>query len=302
MSKIHYPAFIQEDFPLDFLYQGKVRDVYQYSKDKLLIITTDRISAFDQVLNTTINGKGIVLTRLAYFWLNKVDSIVPTHLINCPKNRDEINSALAHLNLSDEVLSRSMLVNKVKPLPIEAVVRGYLIGSGYQEYKKSKTVCGIKLKEGLEEFAKLEEPIFTPATKASIGEHDINISFSQASDIVGINLINQVKRISLQIYNMAYEYALKRGIIIADTKFEFGLDENDNLVLIDEVLTPDSSRFYSYQDFEKSKHKQDFSKQIVRDYLLSNKNEKGNIPLNLPDKIVKKTINRYEKILSILTS
>ena len=283
---------INIDLPL--IHQGKVRDIYSLDQDHLLMITSDRISAFDVVFDDPIIDKGKVLTEVSNFWFEKTQSIVANHL--------------SHLNLEDylpndqitAISGRYVIAKKLKPIAIEAIVRGYLIGSGWKDYQKDCSVCGIKLPENLQLAQKLPEPIFTPSTKAAVGDHDINVSLKEAEEIVGKDLANQVADISLQIYKYAADYALDRGIIIADTKFEFGLDENNNVVLMDEVLTPDSSRFWSLKDYQVGTSPTSFDKQIIRDYLETldwNKQPPGP---KLPEEIVQKTANKYKEIKAIL--
>jgi phosphoribosylaminoimidazole-succinocarboxamide synthase len=283
---------INIDLPL--IHQGKVRDIYSLDQDHLLMITSDRISAFDVVFDDPIIDKGKVLTEVSNFWFEKTQSIVANHL--------------SHLNLEDylpndqitAISGRYVIAKKLKPIAIEAIVRGYLIGSGWKDYQKDCSVCGIKLPENLQLAQKLPEPIFTPSTKAAVGDHDINVSMKEAEEIVGKDLANQVADISLQIYKYAADYALERGIIIADTKFEFGLDENNNVVLMDEVLTPDSSRFWSLKDYQVGTSPTSFDKQIIRDYLETldwNKQPPGP---KLPEEIVQKTANKYKEIKAIL--
>jgi phosphoribosylaminoimidazole-succinocarboxamide synthase len=276
------------------LRRGKVRDVYDLG-DNLLIVATDRVSAFDVVLPTGIPNKGKVLTQISIYWFRQTEDIVKNHLISA--NVDDYPAVLRPYK---EVLrDRSMLVKKAKPLPIEAIVRGYLSGSGWKEYKKSGTVCGIRLPEGLVESARLEAPLYTPSTKADEG-HDINITFEETIKLVGADVAQRVRETSLKVYNKARDIAEKKGIIIADTKMEFGLYEND-LILIDEILTPDSSRFWSIKDYQPGKGQDSFDKQIVRDYLLSLDWDQTYPGPELPEEIVRKTAKRYEEILQILT-
>jgi phosphoribosylaminoimidazole-succinocarboxamide synthase len=283
---------INIDLPL--IHQGKVRDIYSLDQDHLLMITSDRISAFDVVFDDPIIDKGKVLTEVSNFWFEKTQSIVANHL--------------SHLNLEDylpndqitAISGRYVIAKKLKPIAIEAIVRGYLIGSGWKDYQKDSSVCGIRLPENLQLAQKLPEPIFTPSTKAAVGDHDINVSMKEAEKIVGKDLANQVADISLQIYKYAADYALERGIIIADTKFEFGLDENNNVVLMDEVLTPDSSRFWSLKDYQVGTSPTSFDKQIIRDYLETLDWNKQSPGPKLPEEIVQKTANKYKEIKEIL--
>lgn len=278
-----------------FLRSGKVRDIYEI-EDYLLIIATDRVSAFDVVLPNGIPGKGRVLTQISLFWFNQVKDLVENHIVTA--NVDEFPEPLRKYR---EILEgRSMLVKKAKPLPVECIVRGYITGSGWKDYQKTGNVCGIKLPEGLLESQKLPEPIYTPSTKAEEG-HDINISFEETIEILGEETANRVKELTLSIYKRASEIAEKKGIIIADTKMEFGFFDG-KLILIDELLTPDSSRFWSMKDYAPGKPQDSYDKQIVRDYLLSIKWDKKPPAPTLPEDIVKKTAERYEEIFRILTS
>ena len=283
---------INVDLPL--VHQGKVRDIYSLDEDHLLMITSDRISAFDVVFDDPIIDKGKVLTEVSNFWFEKTQSIVANHLSDL---------SLENYLPGDQVTAisgRYVIAKKLKPIAIEAIVRGYLIGSGWKDYQNDNSVCGIRLPENLQLAQKLPEPIFTPSTKAAVGDHDVNVSLKEAEEIVGKDLANQVADISLQIYKYAADYALKRGIIIADTKFEFGLDENNDVVLMDEVLTPDSSRFWSLKDYQVGTSPTSFDKQIIRDYLETLDWNKQSPGPKLPDEIVQKTANKYKEIKEIL--
>ena len=283
---------INIDLPL--IHQGKVRDIYSLDHDHLLIITSDRISAFDVVFDDPIIDKGKVLTEVSNFWFKKTQSIVANHLSDLSLDNYLPNDQIT------AIADRYVIAKKLKPIAIEAIVRGYLIGSGWKDYQKDSSVCGIRLPENLQLAQKLPEPIFTPSTKAAVGDHDVNVSLKEAEEIVGKDLANQVADISLQVYKYAADYALERGIIIADTKFEFGLDENNNVVLMDEVLTPDSSRFWSLKDYQVGTSPTSFDKQIIRDYLETldwNKQPPGP---KLPEEIVQKTANKYKEIKAIL--
>jgi phosphoribosylaminoimidazole-succinocarboxamide synthase len=274
--------------------RGKVRDIYDL-KDYLLLIATDRISAFDVVLPNGIPGKGKVLTQISLFWFRKMKDIIKNHIV--ATDVDEFPLELKKYR--DVLEGRSMLVRKAKQLPVECIVRGYLSGSGWNEYKEKGTVCGIKLPPGLTESSRLDEPIFTPSTKAEEG-HDINISFEETEKIVGRETAKKLREMSLKIYSKARAIAEKKGIIIADTKFEFGL-YGDELILIDEILTPDSSRLWSAKDYQPGRSQDSFDKQIVRDYLLTLDWDKKPPGPVLPDKIVAKTVERYREIMEILT-
>ena len=283
---------INIDLPL--IHQGKVRDIYSLDHDHLLIITSDRISAFDVVFDDPIIDKGKVLTEVSNFWFEKTQPIVANHLSDLSLDNYLPNDQIT------AIADRYVIAKKLKPIAIEAIVRGYLIGSGWKDYQKDSSVCGIRLPENLQLAQKLPVPIFTPSTKAAVGDHDVNVSLKEAEEIVGKDLANQVADISLQVYKYAADYALERGIIIADTKFEFGLDENNNVVLMDEVLTPDSSRFWSLKDYQVGTSPTSFDKQIIRDYLETldwNKQPPGP---KLPEEIVQKTANKYKEIKAIL--
>jgi len=267
--------------------RGKVRDIYDLG-DRLLIIATDRISAFDVVMPNPIPDKGRVLTQLSKFWFDLTKKIVPNHVISI-ELEDFPEECRAYQELMRD---RSMLVVKTDPLPIECVVRGYLSGSGWEEYKKTGEVCGISLPKGLVESEKLDEPIFTPATKAEIGLHDENITFEKVEEIVGKELAERLKSISLAVYKMARNFAEQKGILIADTKMEFGIKDG-KLLLIDELLTPDSSRFWPKDDYRTGGPQKSFDKQFLRDYLLSIKWDKNPPAPELPDEIVQKTRGKY---------
>lgn len=276
------------------LNRGKVRDIYDLG-ELLLLVATDRISAFDVVLPNGIPEKGRVLTQISIYWFEQMRDIIQNHIV-ATEVRDFPEKLYKY---ADVLEGRSMLVKKARQVPAECVVRGYLSGSGWKEYKHCGTVCGIKLPEGLVESSRLEEPIFTPSTKAEVG-HDINIPFEDVIKLVGQDLAERLKDVSIRIYSKAREIAGKKGIIIADTKFEFGL-YGGQLILIDELLTPDSSRFWSVKDYAPNKGQDSFDKQVVRDYLLTldwNQAYPGPV---LPDSIVEKTVARYKEILKIIT-
>lgn len=279
---------------LKLLRRGKVRDVYEID-NYLLIIASDRVSAFDVVLPNGIPDKGKILTQISIFWFNQMKDVIENHIISTGV-KDYPQILHKYKNILE---NRSMLVKKAKPMPIECIVRGYLSGSGWKEYKEKGTVCGIKLPEGLVESSRLEEPIFTPSTKAEEG-HDINISFEKTKEIVGDDLAEKLRTVSLRIYNKARDIAEKKGIIIADTKMEFGMYDN-RLILIDEILTPDSSRFWSKKNYQPGKGQDSYDKQIVRDYLLTLDWNQTYPGPKLPDEIIEKTAARYREILGILT-
>jgi phosphoribosylaminoimidazole-succinocarboxamide synthase len=270
------------------LSQGKVRDIYEIDADHLLIVTSDRISAFDVILPDPIPGKGEVLTDLTNFWLEKTADIVDNHLTDL-RLEDVITDPAERA----VVASRATIVRRLKPLPIEAVVRGYLIGSGWKDYQATGQVCGIDLPADLPLAAQLPEPIFTPATKAPIGEHDENISFAETEELIGKSLAARVRDFALEIYSQGAAFAADRGIIVADTKFEFGLDDDDNLFLIDEVLTPDSSRFWAASEYATGISPPSFDKQFVRDYLETLDWDKKAPGPRLPSEIIEKTLEKY---------
>lgn len=281
---------------LPLLHRGKVRDIYDIDAQHMLIVTTDRISAFDVVMPTPITGKGKVLNQVTQFWLNKLSDIIPNH-------SSDLNLAQVLPDASErtEVADHAMVVKKLKALPVEAIVRGYLIGSGWKDYQQTGAVCGIQLAPGLQLADRLPEPIYTPSSKAEAGYHDENIDYAQTETLLGKDIAAQVRDISLKLYQRAAEHALQRGIIIADTKFEFGLDENGSLTLIDEVLTPDSSRFWPVEHYQPGSSPVSFDKQFVRDYLETldwNKTAPGP---ELPDEIVNKTAQKYAEAMRLLT-
>jgi phosphoribosylaminoimidazole-succinocarboxamide synthase len=287
---------LKTDMPdIKFIRSGKVRDIYDLG-DSLLMIASDRISAFDVVLPNGIPGKGKLLTQISIYWFRQMEDIIKNHLI--ATNVDEYPSQCHKYR--DQLEGRSMLVKKAEQLPVECIVRGYLSGSGWKEYQKTGSVCGIKLPDGLKESSRLETPIFTPSTKAEEG-HDINISFKETENIVGDEMAARLRDVSLRIYSKARELAEKKGIIIADTKFEFGI-YNKELILIDEILTPDSSRFWSAQTYEPGKGQDSYDKQIIRDYLLTLDWDQTYPGPVLPEHIVEKAIERYREICNIIVS
>jgi phosphoribosylaminoimidazole-succinocarboxamide synthase len=281
---------------LQLLRRGKVRDVYLVDEDRLLIVATDRISAFDCVLPTPIERKGEVLTALSQFWFDKLGHIVPNHLITT--NIDEMPESLSRH--AQTLAGRSMLVRRGKVFPVECVVRGYLVGSGWKDYLKTGEVCGIKLPGGLRESEELPEPLFTPSTKAEQG-HDENISEDQVRGILGEKTTTLLRETSLKLYTAARDYARARGIIIADTKFEFGLDKNQELVLVDEVLTPDSSRFWPADSYEPGRSQPSFDKQFVRDYLETLAWDKKPPAPPIPTEVAAATTGRYLDAYKLLT-
>ena len=278
------------------LHRGKVRDIYGIDERHMLIVTTDRLSAFDVVLPTPVPGKGEILTQLSNFWFGRTHNLVPNHLVDMPL--EQVVPDVAERAL---LVNRAIVVRKLKTVPIEAVVRGYIAGTGWKEYQKTSSVCGITLPAGLREADRLPEPLFTPSTKAAVGMHDENISFAQAATMVGRELAEQVRHASLSIYAECAAYALARGIIIADTKFEFGVDENGRLTLIDECLTPDSSRFWPADSYRPGTSPPSFDKQYVRDYLERiGWNKKPPAPV-LPADVVTHTVEKYREALIRLT-
>lgn len=276
--------------------RGKVRDIYDLG-DRLLIVASDRISAFDVVLPEGIPGKGRVLNQISKYWFSQTEDIVPNHLIST-EVADFPEEFRKHGGVLEE---RSMLVRKTKPLPVECIVRGYITGSGWKEYQKSGSVCGIPLPEGLVESSKLEDPIFTPSTKAEEGAHDENITFEQAAGLIGDELARKVRDVSIALYSRARDIAEGKGIIIADTKFEFGIDEETGeLILIDEALTPDSSRFWPKDEYKPGGSQKSFDKQYVRDYLESINWDKKPPAPSLPDEIILKSAEKYNEALKRL--
>jgi phosphoribosylaminoimidazole-succinocarboxamide synthase len=290
---------------LPLLARGKVRDNYAVGTDRLLMVASDRISAFDVIMNEPIPGKGALLTQMALFWFEKLKAIVPNHLTG-----DAPESVVADAEQA-QVIGRSMLVKRLKPLPVEAVVRGYLAGSGWAEYQQSQSVCGVALPAGLKNASKLPAPIFTPATKAEMGEHDENISFARMSEIVGAELAAKVRDAAIALYTRAADYALAKGIIIADTKFEFGLDQHGTLTLMDEVLTPDSSRYWPIDGYETAfnagKNPPSYDKQYLRDWLeavrIDGKPWPKKAPApSLPSDVIAETAAKYREALTRLTN
>ncbi|MEK9816142.1 MAG: phosphoribosylaminoimidazolesuccinocarboxamide synthase [Limnobacter sp.] len=281
---------------LPLLHRGKVRENFSVGDDKMLIVASDRLSAFDVILDQPIPEKGMVLTQMAQFWFDILADVVPNHLTGIAPE------TVVSAEEAPQIKGRSMVVKKLKALPIEAVVRGYLIGSGWKDYQATGAVCGIKLPSGMQMAAKLDEPIFTPATKAAMGEHDENIDFDTMSDVVGRDLAQQIRDVSIALYTKASDYAARQGIIIADTKFEFGLDENGTLTLMDEVLTADSSRFWPADQYQVGISPPSYDKQFVRDYLESvpGWNKKAPAP-TLPQDIIDKTAAKYRQAYEILT-
>ena len=280
---------------LKFLHRGKVRDLYAVGDDKLLVIQTDRLSAFDVILPTPIAGKGRVLTELSNFWFKKLGHVIPNHLTGIAPE-----SVVSEADRA-QVAGRAMVVKKLKPLLVEAVVRGYLIGSGWSDYQKTGAVCGIKLPQGLQQAQKLPQVLFTPSSKAPAGQHDENITYADVEVLVGVELAAQVRDVSIRLYTEAADFAATRGVIIADTKFEFGVDASNNLVLIDEILTPDSSRFWPAAEYRTGISPPSFDKQIIRDWLETTTwNKKPPAPTP-PADVLAKTSEKYHEVQRLLT-
>ena len=282
---------------LPLVSKGKVRDMYAVGDRQLLIVTSDRISAFDVILPDPIPGKGAVLTTLSNFWFERTTERLRNHLAQV-----ELADVLPDEEERRQVEGRAIVVDKLQPLPIESIVRGYIIGSGWKDYQRTREICGIELPAGLEQAAQLPEPLFTPSTKAEIGDHDENIDFEKTCDLLGRERAEEVREISIEIYRSAADLAIQKGIIIADTKFEFGLDDGGNLVLIDEVLTPDSSRFWPVDEYRTGGSPPSFDKQFVRDYLETLDWDKRPPAPSLPQDIVDKTASKYREALERLTA
>lgn len=283
------------DLPL--LARGKVRDVYEVDADHLLFVATDRISAFDVILRNGIPGKGVVLTQISAFWFGWLGDRMRHHFVTA--DVDDMPQKVR--KYADQIEGRSMLVRRVRILPVEAIVRGYLAGSGWKSYRENGTVCGIALPEGLPQCAELSDPLFTPSTKAEQGEHDMNISPDQARALLGEGHARKVEEASISLYQDARAYARQRGILLADTKFEFGVDDTGEVVLADEILTPDSSRFWPAELYEPGRDQPSFDKQFVRNYLLSIDFDKKT-PVELPEEVVRKTLEKYREAHTLLTS
>ena len=280
---------------LPLIHKGKVRDIYEVDDKHLLIVTTDRLSAFDVVMNEPIPFKGFVLTQMADFWFNKLSFVISNHLSGIAPESVVSNHEVA------QVKNRAIVARKLKALPIEAIVRGYLSGSGWKDYQNTQTVCGIKLPPNLKESAKLDEPIFTPSSKETVGKHDENISYEECEMRVGKEIASRIKEISIKLYEEAANFALTKGIIIADTKFEFGLDDQNNLVLIDEILTPDSSRFWPLDQYHEGSSQPSFDKQFIRDWLQNSGWNKTPPPPSLPEDVITKTSQKYLEAFNKLT-
>lgn len=290
-------SIIQSDIKsLPLLHRGKVRDIYDVDAEHMLLIASDRLSAFDVILPTPIPNKGALLTQISNFWFARLGHVIPNHLTGI-----DPASVVKDAGECAQLGGRALVVRKLKPLPIEAIVRGYLVGSGWKEYQQTGAVCGIPLPAGLREAEKLPQALFTPSSKAAVGDHDENISLARCAELLGESLAQQVEQVSLQLYREAAEYALTRGIIIADTKFEFGLDAQGKLYLIDEVLTPDSSRFWPADQYQVGKNPPSYDKQYVRDWLeASDWNKQAPAPV-LPAEVAAKTSEKYHEAYRQLT-
>lgn len=290
------PALMESHIAsLPLVARGKVRDIYRVDERRLLLLATDRLSAFDVVMPTPIPGKGRMLTEISCFWFEKLAAVLPNHLLAVSPE------SVVRQDERDQVAGRAVVVRSLKPLPVEAIVRGYLVGSGWQDYLSSGAVCGQPLPAGLKLAQRLPQPLYTPSTKAAVGAHDENIDYARTVELLGAELAGRVKDAALELYNRAAEYAISRGIIIADTKFEFGIDETGNLYLIDEALTPDSSRFWPADQYRPGENPPSFDKQYVRDWLTaSGWNKRPPAPV-IPPEVVEKTAQKYREALSRLT-
>ena len=279
---------------LQLFHQGKVRDTYVVDDEHFLMVTSDRISAFDVIMNEAVESKGKILSRVSNFWFRKIESIIKNHLTDIPPESVVKDHEIPLIK------DRSVVVKRLQPIPVEAIVRGYLIGSGWKDYQLSGSISGITLPKNLEQAEKLAQPIFTPSTKAAVGDHDENISFDQMVNLIGKHRAQNIKDKSIEIYNFARDYALDRGIIIADTKFEFGLDNQGNLILMDEILTPDSSRFWDANLYKVGTSPQSFDKQFLRDWLESIDWNKQPPPPPLPSDIIEMTKQKYQHVEHLL--
>ena len=294
--QVHQPVLETRLKSLPLLHRGKVRDLYEIDAERMLIIQTDRLSAFDVILPTPIPGKGRLLTEMSNFWFRKLGHVIPNHLL------DVAPESVVAADERDQVEGRAFVVRRLKALPVEAIVRGYIAGSGWKDYRKTGMICGIALPAGMREAQKLPQPIFTPSTKAAVGTHDENIPFADMEKQIGAALAAQVRDKAVQLYSEAADYARARGIIIADTKFEFGLDKAGTLYLIDEALTPDSSRFWPQSSYQVGMSPPSFDKQFVRDWLEARKWNKQPPAPALPADVAKKTGEKYEEALRLLTA
>ena len=281
---------------LPFLHRGKVRDIYAVGDDKLLVVQTDRLSAFDVIMEDPIPNKGRILTAMSNFWFKKFGHLMPNHMTDIDPE------SLVAPHERDQVRGRAIVVKKYKAIPIEAIVRGYIIGTGWKDYQQTGAICGIKLPAGLKEAQKLPEVIFTPSTKADVGEHDQNISFEKMKEIVGAEVAEKVREMAITLYREAAEFAATKGILIADTKFEFGMDDDGKIYLIDEILTPDSSRFWPLSSYEVGMSPPSFDKQYVRDWLSAQPWDKTAPASRLPLEVAEKTTEKYNEALRLLTA
>ncbi|HDR1090937.1 TPA: phosphoribosylaminoimidazolesuccinocarboxamide synthase [Pasteurella multocida] len=277
------------------IYSGKVRDLYEIDDKRMLMVATDRLSAFDVILDDPTPRKGEILTQISNFWFNQLAHIMPNHFTG-----DTVYDVLPKEE-ADKIKDRAVVCKRLTPIKIESIVRGYLTGSGLKDYQKTGTICGLALPEGLVEASKLPEPIFTPSSKAEVGDHDVNISYAECEQLIGAELAAQVKEKAIALYQAAAEYALSKGIIICDTKFEFGLDENGTLTLMDEVLTPDSSRFWSVETYREGINPPSFDKQFIRDWLETSGWNKQPPAPKVPAEVIEKTVNKYQEALDLLT-
>ncbi|MFZ7239825.1 phosphoribosylaminoimidazolesuccinocarboxamide synthase [Avibacterium avium] len=282
------------ELSLKKIYSGKVRDLYEIDDKRMLMVATDRLSAFDVILDDPIPRKGEILTQISNFWFNKLASIMPNHFTG-----DTVYDVLPKAE-ADLVKDRAVVCKRLTPIKIESIVRGYLTGSGLKDYLQTGTICGLELPKGLQEASKLPEPIFTPSSKEEVGNHDINISYAECERLIGAELTAQVKEKALALYKAAAEYALTKGIIICDTKFEFGLDENGTLTLMDEVLTPDSSRFWSVDTYQEGVNPPSFDKQFIRDWLENSGWNKEPPAPKVPADVIQKTVDKYQEALDLL--
>ncbi|MFU2076893.1 phosphoribosylaminoimidazolesuccinocarboxamide synthase [Avibacterium endocarditidis] len=282
------------ELSLKKIYSGKVRDLYEIDDKRMLMVATDRLSAFDVILDDPIPRKGEILTQISNFWFNKLASIMPNHFTG-----DTVYDVLPKAE-ADLVKDRAVVCKRLTPIKIESIVRGYLTGSGLKDYLQTGTICGLELPKGLQEASKLPEPIFTPSSKEEVGNHDINISYAECEKLIGAELAAQVKEKALALYQAAAEYALTKGIIICDTKFEFGLDENGILTLMDEVLTPDSSRFWSVDTYQEGINPPSFDKQFIRDWLENSGWNKEPPAPKVPADVIQKTVDKYQEALDLL--
>ncbi|MDC2826284.1 phosphoribosylaminoimidazolesuccinocarboxamide synthase [Rodentibacter pneumotropicus] len=285
----------QQTLSLKKIYSGKVRDLYEIDDKRMLMVATDRLSAFDVILDDPIPRKGEILTQISNFWFNQLAHIMPNHFTG-----DSVYDVLPKEE-ADLVKDRAVVCKRLNPIKIESIVRGYLTGSGLKDYQQTGTICGLKLPKGLVEASKLPEPIFTPSSKEEVGNHDINISYEECEKLIGVDLAAQVKEKAIALYTAAAEYALTKGIIICDTKFEFGLDEKGTLTLMDEVLTPDSSRFWSVDTYQEGTNPPSFDKQFVRDWLENSGWNKQPPAPRVPSDVIEKTVAKYQEALDLLT-